>query len=181
VSKVRPGEGERATNIEEARKLTDRLLTTVKSQKPTNTELAELRKALEETPALVSTLGDLSVQLKFKIIEAMANQPGRQLVIGKQVEKMAEELGGGDASPLERMLIDQVMIAWLRWQSVEWAYQYGFAQGQTLTKGLYLEKRLSAAHRRYLQSIESLARVRRLLARVGVQVNIAQQQVVRNG
>jgi hypothetical protein len=37
------------------------------------------------------------------------------------------------------------------------------------------------AHRRYLRAIESLARVRRLLKRAPVQINIAQQQVVANG
>jgi hypothetical protein len=111
----------------------------------------------------------------------MAPQPGLHIAVRRQAEQMARELGAEQASPLERLLIDQVVIAWLRWQSVEWTYQRNFEQSITLTKAFYLEKRLTAAHRRYLQAIESLARVRRLLARAPVQINIAQQQVVANG
>jgi hypothetical protein len=159
----------------------DRLLDTVNSQKPTKAQLAELREVLEQAPSLVGMLGDTSIQLRHRIIEAMAPQPGLHIVVRKQVEQMARELGAEQAAPLERLLIDQVVIAWLRWQSVEWNYQRNFDQSISLTKALYLEKRLTAAHRRYLQAVESLARVRRLLARAPVQINIAQQQIVANG
>lgn len=181
MSKVELIEKARAESMEDIRKVTDRMVAIVNAPKPTKAELAELRKALKDAPEWIGVFGDVSMQLRYKIIESLARQPGLRVVMEKQVENMAEELGTKQASPLERLLIDQVIIAWLRWQSVEWAYQNGFEEGPTLTKALYLEKRLSAAHRRYLQAIESLAKVRRLLARVGVQVNIAQQQVVRNG
>ena len=46
----------------------------------------------------------------------------------------------------------------------------------TLTMGKYWEGRLSAAQRRHLRAVETLARVRRLLSRIpAVQVNIATQ------
>ena len=48
---------------------------------------------------------------------------------------------------------------------IEFTYQNNFAQSITLTKALYLEKRLTAAHRRYLHTIESLAKVRLRLKR----------------
>lgn len=178
MSKAESG---RAESLEQVERIVGRLLATVNAQKPSKAQLAELREELERAPALVGVLGDMSGQLRNKIIEAMAPQPGLHIAVRKQVEQMAKELGTEQASPLERMLIDQVVIAWLRWQSVEWRYQNDFAQSITLTKGIYLEKRLTAAHRRYLQAIESLARVRRLLARAPVQINIAQQQVVQNG
>lgn len=181
MSKDEIAQHERPKTQEQVERLVDRLLATVNAQKPTKAQLAELREALEHAPSLVGVLGDMSSQLRYKIIEAMAPQPGLHIAVRKQAEQMAKELGIEQASPLERMLIDLVVIAWLRWQSVEWNYQSNFAQSITLTKGIYLEKRLTAAHRRYLQSIESLARVRRLLARAPVQINIAQQQVVQNG
>ncbi len=181
MSKSEITQSERAEALEKVEKIADRLLATVNAQKPTKVQLAELRKALDDTPEWVSLLGDMSGQLRSRIIESMAPQPGLHIAVKKQAEQMAKELGAGQASPLERLLIDQVVIAWLRWQSVEWNYQSNFAQSITLTKGIYLEKRLTAAHRRYLQSIESLAKGRRLLARAPVQINIAQQQVVQNG
>ena len=150
--------------IEQTRQFTDRLVATVNAKKPNKAQLAELRKALADAPALVGVLGDMSTQLKYKIIEGMAAQPGLHIVLEEEAEQLARELGAEQASPLERLLIDQVVIARLRWQSVEFTYQQNFAQSITLTKALYLEKRLTAAHRRYLQAIESLAKVRRLLS-----------------
>ena len=53
-------------------------------------------------------------------------------------------------------------------------------QGVTLTLGAYHRDRQDRAHRRYLQAITALARVRRLQL-PALQVNIAQQQIVANG
>ena len=181
MSKAEIAQSGQAEPIAKLEQLAERLVATINAQKPTKAQLAELRKALEDAPELVSDLGDISRQLKYKIVHSLAPQPGLHVVLKKQAEQMAKELGAEQASPLEHLLIDQVVIAWLRWQSVEWTYQNNFEQSITLTKGIYLEKRLTAAHRRYLQAIESLARVRRLLARAPVQINIAQQQVVQNG
>ena len=167
--------------LQKSKQLRDRLIKTVSVQNPTQAQLAELRNALENIPELLDALGYMSSLIRDKIILAMAPQPGLQIVIGEQAQQMAKELGAEQASFLERLLIEQVVIAWLRWQSIEFIYQNSFSQSQTITKALYQEKRLTAAHRRYLQAIESLARVRGLLRRVPVQVNIAQQQVVQNG
>lgn len=160
--------------------LVDRLLSTVNTEKPTKAQLTELRKAITDAPELVSALGNLSESLKSGLIESVSKQPGLHMVVQAHLDQMAKELGSEQAAPLEKLLIEHVLIAWLRLQSVEWAYQTAFAQSMTLEKALYLEKRLSLVQRRYLQAVESLARLRRLLARAPVQINIAQQQVVQN-
>lgn len=159
----------------------DRLVDTMNSQKPTKAQLAELRELIKNVPSLVAVYGDLSRNLQGRIIRHIAPQPGVHIMMEARAKELAKELGLDTASPLEQLLIDQVVIAWLRWQSVELNYQHNFEQSIPLTKALYLEKRLSAAQRRYLQAIESLARVRRLLSRAPVQINIAQQQLVQNG
>lgn len=159
----------------------DRLVATLNAQGPTKAQLAELRELIKDVPSLVGVYGDLSRNLQGRIIRHIAPQPGLHIMMEARAKELAEELGLDTASPLERLLIEQVVIAWLRWQSVELNYQGNFEQSITLTKALYLEKRLSAAQRRYLQAIESLARVRRLLSRAPVQINIAQQQLVQNG
>lgn len=166
---------------ESTRQIADRLVDIMNAQKPTKAQLAELRECMKEAPGLVAVLGDLSRSLQSRIIKTITAQPGLHIMLEARAQDLARDLGGETASPLERLLIDQVVIAWLRWQSVELNYQHNFEQSITFTKALYLEKRLSATQRRYLQAIESLARVRRLLARAPVQVNIAQQQIVQNG
>jgi hypothetical protein len=84
---------------------------------------------------------------------------------------------------MERLLIDDIALCWLRLQTMEDLYSHNYerAKGDGLRLSRYLEGRLSATRRRYLQSIESLARVRGLLSRIGVQVNFARQQIIANG
>ena len=164
----------------EYRALADRLVATVNTEKPTKAQLAELRQAITESPELVNFLGDLSAQLMSGLVKSVSKQPGLHIVVQAHLDQMAKEFGSEQAGPLEKLLIEHVLIAWLRLQSVEWAYQSAFAGSMSLEKALYLEKRLSLVHRRYLQALESLARVRRLLARAPVQINIAHQQVVQN-
>lgn len=161
--------------------LADRLLDTVNSSKPTKAQLAELRAALRTAPALVEELGAMGNQIKHMIAEGLTGQPGLHITVKAKADAMAKDLGAEGASPLEKLLIDQVVVAWLRWVQAELTYQQIFqGQGVSLQRASYLEKRLTATHGRYLRSIESLARVRRLLARAPMQVNIAQQQIVQN-
>ncbi len=76
-----------------------------------------------------------------------------------------------------------VVLYWLRLQFFEQTYtrNYNTGDGVSFAKAAYLEKRLSATQRRYLRAVESLSRVQGLLARAGVQINVAQQQLVVNG
>jgi len=162
----------------------DRLLACVNSQKPSKKQLAELREALQMAPALVQELGDLSDQVQFQIVHSLGGegQAGLHIAVKARAEALAEELGAEGASPLERLLIDQVVIAWLRLQLAEFSYQTIFRGGGVpLARANYLEKRLTETQARYLRAAESLARVRRLLSRTQTQINIAQQQIVQNG
>lgn len=166
--------------------MADRLLATVNSQKPSKKQLAELREALKTAPALVQELGDLSDQVKHQIIHSLGGegQAGLHIAVKARAKALAEELGAEGASPLERLLIDQVVIAWLRLQAAEFAYQTIFkGGGVTLPRAAYLEKKLTATQGRYLRAIEGLARVRRLLSRTQqTQINIAvAQQVMQSG
>ena len=161
--------------------LAERLTATVNAEKPTKAQMVELRRAMIDAPELVAGLGDMSQQIKHTLIDDMAaGRPGLRALLSEQTEQMARELGGETCSPLERRLIDNIVIAHLHWQTAEFKYQRKSARDTTLAEAAYLERRLSATQRRYLRAIESLARVRRLLARVPGQVNIAQQQVVVN-
>lgn len=162
--------------------LAGRLVATVNAKNPTKAQLAELREALTTAPALVKQIGDMSRQIKGMVIGNMAARPALRIAVEAKADSLTKELRAEGASPLEGLLIDQVVIAWLRWQRAELAYQQMFeSQGVSAARASYLEKHLTATQGRYLRAIESLARVRRLLRRAPVQVNIAQQQIVQNG
>jgi hypothetical protein len=60
------------------------------------------------------------------------------------------------------LLIDAVLMCWLRVQNAESYRNSVMGAGQTFSHVEYADKALTRAHNRYLKAIESLARLRRL-------------------
>jgi len=89
---------------------------------------------------------------------------------------------------LEQLLIQHAALCWLRLTLAELSYSSSMKGSITLTLGLYLEKRLSMAQKRFTRACETLARVRKLsrntpalqfniAAKGGQQVNVATQEI----
>lgn len=76
--------------------------------------------------------------------------------------------------PLARLLCEQVALCWLRLQATEHQYQ-NVSTSKEIVVLEFVDRRLSAAQRRYLRAIEALARVRRL--GINVQINVANQLI----
>lgn len=79
-------------------------------------------------------------------------------------------------SHLEQIIIEQVLLSCL-WLNIYEQQLTGLnSGGMTLDRASFWEKRISAAHGRYLRACETLARVRRLTRNnPALQVNIAAQ------
>lgn len=92
-----------------------------------------------------------------------------------RLEAMRSDLGSADSPLLEQLLIQQVTLCWLNLNSVEFKHSNIMKQSITLTLGVYWDKRLTEAQKRFTRACESLARVRRLSRRIPFQVNIAAQ------
>ena len=101
-----------------------------------------------------------------------------------RLQTLKKELGSEGAPLLEQLLIQQAALCWLKLNLVELSYSGTMTQSITLTLGVYWEKRLSAAQRRFTRACETLARVSKLRAtpqlsnstlqpRGGQQVNVA--------
>lgn len=143
---------------------------------PKKQDLKALRKALRNNPELWRLVGDLAEIAFLNLIKGFEATAAlkESLKIGWQ--EMQIELGGENPNPLEKLLIQQVVMSWLRLQLAEYYYTVKMNQSISLTSGRYWEGRLSAAQRRHLRAIETLARVRRLLSKTpAFQVNIAAQ------
>ena len=95
-------------------------------------------------------------------------------------DALAMELGKAQASPLELLLIDLVVMRWLDLQDAEYRRAAALKGNMGIEQADHWEKRLTLVQHRYTQAVESLAKVRALLRRAPVQVNIAQRQVVVN-
>lgn len=116
------------------------------------------------------------------VAESASDTETTRLQMLGEVKALRKRLGVAEATPLEQLLIEDVAICWLRMHVTEQLYTSNCASpGMGIANLEFWDRRLASARRRYLSSIESLARVRGLLSRAGVQINLAQQMVVQNG
>ncbi|MBA3355094.1 MAG: hypothetical protein H0U18_03980 [Pyrinomonadaceae bacterium] len=91
-----------------------------------------------------------------------------------RLASLRKELGHDDAPILEQLLIQQASLCWLKLSLVELRYSIVMKQSITLTLGVYWEKRLTAAQKRFTRACETLARVRKLSRNTrALQFNIA--------
>ena len=80
------------------------------------------------------------------------------------------------APALEKLLIEQVGLCWMRHYILEQRFTNVTMAGGTIDALNYWERCLNASQRRYLRACETLARVRKIVRRTpALQINIAAQ------
>jgi len=151
------------------------LLKRVDKEKPAKADIQKFERLLSETE-IWRYAGDVINSTKAILIN---NASGKNYLISRSLEEgyaaILTDLGYKRASMLEKLLIEQVAICWLRQGYMEYQYQKLQQQSMTLTKAMYWERKLSQSQRRFLRACESLAKIRKM--DVKLQVNIAQKQV----
>ncbi len=146
-------------------------------ERPRDSDIKALRSLLDGNKELklweaVVGMGALA---ESEVLDTIVNGSGQGMreCWRRRLESMRADLGYADSSALERLLIQQVTLCWLNLNLTEYRHTNIMKQSITFTLGLYWEKRLTMAQRRFTKACESLARVRRLSRRIPVQVNIA--------
>jgi hypothetical protein len=144
---------------------------------PDPKDIEALRKWLDECPEIWALVYDVTHLNEKLMIGRMAPEEAAQLAIEKHVDEIRRDLDYVEATRMERMLIDNIVLSWLRWQWAE--YQLIRSTGKStssMSAILFWERRLSAAQGRYLRACETLAKIRKLaLKNPTLQVNIATQ------
>jgi hypothetical protein len=139
------------------------LITLTNKEKPDPKDIEQLRQYLGNHPEEVALVGNLANQVEGQLISTALRFSGfLATATGEYCTKMRADMGYQAASALEKGLIDHVVICWLRLHICEFQYEQ-YTKGATLTVAAFWEDTLSATQKRYLRSIETLARVRRLL------------------
>jgi hypothetical protein len=82
---------------------------------------------------------------------------------------------GENRSPLERLLAERVAPCWIAATHADAEYAQKLKSGMSFREAEYHSRRCEQTNRRLLKSIKSLARVRRLLT--PLQINIGQNQI----
>lgn len=143
-------------------------------KKPAKEDLRELRKSLQKTPQLYMIVMDMGETIRLQLIQKAIDQKAAQFSIEAQTEVMRQGLGFEQSPLLEQMLIENVIICWLRLQWAEYQLTgfMGSGGSNSMSEITHWERRLSTAQQRFLRASNSLAKVRKLTHGT-VQINIA--------
>jgi hypothetical protein len=135
------------------------------TEKPSDEGIKALRKLFNEKPEIWKELTDLAKSVQNNILNL--NFSGSFLSKESYTRKLAfmrDNLGWQNSSELEKILIEQVCLNWLRLNLMESVHNERTYEKHSTETGLYWDKRLNSAQRRYLKACETLAKVRKLLA-----------------
>jgi hypothetical protein len=138
--------------------------------------LIEACRTVPKLWEIMSTLSSMAVRAWVDLIAA--DRPGAGVTrrtIEKEIERKRNEVAGEDASPLEQLLAERVALCWVAATQADAQYARKLSEGMSFREGEYYSKRCEQTQRQLLKAIESLARVRRLLT--PMQINIGQNQI----
>ena len=125
-------------------------------------KLVELQAYLGKNPDLRDRISVLASTAKEHLLEKVIAESGSRLLVREEMEGMRNKLTYKDSTPLEMLLIDSVLMCWLRLQYAECHMNYSMGGEQSFAQVDFADKMLTRAQNRYNRAIESLARVRRL-------------------
>lgn len=141
---------------------------------PKPRDVAQLKRMLQGSPQLWRVAGDFSEHALWQITEDIDGTPFLIESVRAGVEKLKESLGYEASPPLEKLLINQASLCWLRLNMLERTHWVKTCESHTSETGLYWDRRLLNAQRRFTRACEALARVRKLSRNIpALQVNIA--------
>lgn len=117
-------------------------------------------------PAQVRTMAQRVEDRMLIIIASREGAPEMRAAYAEQLEQMRRQLGAGaHADPLEALLIERIILTWIRVQWCEEQLAYTMMRNSTDEEREHWDRRLDHAHGRFLQACTALARVRKLQRR----------------
>lgn len=125
-----------------------------------------LRLAEQHKETLQS--GSLTAELTEKmLIDMLASGKGGAIVLREEVEGMRRRMGYEESSEIERLLIDRIVMCWLRMLKAEQEFASEHKAGSAqLTQLEYTERQALRAQTMYLKSIDALSRFKLLRVRI---------------
>lgn len=120
--------------------------------------LAELRATLRANRSMYRRLGDLSLHVQASLLELIT----RDSVVAREsidlnLEELRTSLQLDGNSPLEMLLVEQIVTTWLDWSFQQIAFSQGHATEEIARRR---EQRLERAQKRHLAAIQALNDIR---------------------
>jgi hypothetical protein len=150
-----------------------------KAEKGGRTVLPALRQWMDRTPGYCEAVGDLAKVAREALIAHASG--GKNLLVRETLTRkcaaLSQELMAVTPSPIERLLVERIVMCWLQLYYAECIYVQSLESSLSIRQAEFHQQRISKAQARYLSAIRTLAQFRRLGV-PAVQVNIGQQQVI---
>ena len=146
----------------------------IDTDNPNEEDVKELRKLFTADPQLYYEKINLSQLAIDCLIHKVKGTPLIKESMKMNVSSLRLDLGYKDTSSMEKLIIEQIVLCWLRMNLIENAYSNNaIADGIIkLSAAQHWERILLSTQKRYLRAIETLARIRRIINST-LQVNIA--------
>jgi hypothetical protein len=144
-------------------------------ESPKSEDLAALQQLLNERPDFWRGVGDMANRTLDHLCRTYYQQSAymRECVM-RRVKEMREQSGYSQSSFLERILIEQILVCYVNLYVLEINSAGKLCESHSTDTGLYWDRRLDGAQRRFTRACETLARVRKLMRYApALQVNIA--------
>ena len=153
------------------------LLTRVYKPLPKPIDIENIRKWMDEYPEIWRVVFDISNVIETNLIDEVRPEQAVQWAIRKNAEELRAGLGFEGATLMEQLLINNIVVSWLRVQWTEYRLILYMGQDEKWMSEIeFWEKRLNVAQQRFLRASETLEKIRKLSAKNPIlQVNIATQ------
>ncbi|MDQ3713822.1 MAG: hypothetical protein M3388_16600 [Acidobacteriota bacterium] len=136
----------------------------VNKPNPKDADKTALQKRLAENPEIWQNAADLAKRTENNILDNCCSSSYlTKEIYREKLAALRDNLGWANSSEMEKILIEQVCLNWLRLNLLESVHSTKTTESHSFETGVYWDKRLSSAQRRYLRAVESLAKVRKLL------------------
>lgn len=136
-------------------------------EKPRPADVEELRRMLSEHQGLELWRSISGIAQATELI-MLSNDASLTDAVREcwreRLKQVRRDLGFDAAPEAEKLLIAHVVLCWLRLNLVERSYTAHTIGNHSMREGLYWERQLSAAQKRYARAVETLAKVRTLTA-----------------
>lgn len=140
------------------------LIERIDKDDPKPEDLKVLSEEMDAKPQLFLSIGNLQQNVFSEILRETINSNFTQTCAERYIQEMKSGLGYQDSTFVEKMLIDEIVMRWLRLQNVEIVHKKTTWQGHTSEQGKYVDKRLDTAQKQFLRAINTLAKVRKMIA-----------------
>jgi hypothetical protein len=148
-------------NTEDLRALVKR----IDKDNPKSEDLEALSKEMDEMPELFFDIGNAQKNVFERVLESgVTTRFARECAL-RYIEEMKTQMGYQTSTFVEKMLIDEIVMRYIRLQMAEASYQsHVIDKSHSLEIGTYHEKIVEQAQKRYIRAIETLVKVRKMIA-----------------